>query len=104
VIFVDFFERRKKPWMNGRVRSLKLQLDWTLMTLVSHIGVTDPCIARKDYIMHGLHVNSQGKKKKKMFTQLTAERVVGCYASGTSRITVVINSRDYSFFSLNSKA
>jgi hypothetical protein len=58
--FVNFFERYEKQWMNGRVRSLNVQLVWTLMTLVSHIGVTDPCIAKEDCIIHGLHVNSQG--------------------------------------------
>jgi hypothetical protein len=58
--FVHLFERRDKPWMNGRVRCMNLQLDQTLMRHdMSHIGVTDtPSIAREDCTMRGLHQNS----------------------------------------------
>jgi hypothetical protein len=73
--FVNLFERHEKPWMNWRVRSMNLQLDWALMRHdTSHSGVTDTSsIAREDHPTHDLHLNSQGKKRA---VQLIAERVV----------------------------
>jgi hypothetical protein len=39
---VNLFQRHDKPWMNGRVRSMNLPLDWALMGReMSHIGVID---------------------------------------------------------------
>jgi hypothetical protein len=58
---------------------------------ISHIGVTDTSsIVREDYTMHGLHLNSQGKRRLK---QLIAERVVGGHASGISSIPVVTHAK-----------
>jgi hypothetical protein len=40
--FVNPFKRHDKPWMNGRVRSMNLQVDQTLMSHdMSQIGVFD---------------------------------------------------------------
>jgi hypothetical protein len=45
---------------------------------MSHIGVTDTLsIARKDYTMHGLHLNSRGKKR---LMHLITERIVDGHA------------------------
>ncbi|PNF27593.1 hypothetical protein B7P43_G02276 [Cryptotermes secundus] len=67
--FVNFFERHDKLWINGRVRSMNLQCDWTLLRCdMSHIDVIDASsIMGKDYIMHGL--NSQGKKRLMQLTE-----------------------------------
>jgi hypothetical protein len=55
---------------------------------MSHTGVTDTSpIVREDYTMHGLHLNSQGKKR---FMQLTAERVVGDHGSGISKAVFLL--------------
>jgi hypothetical protein len=82
--FMNFFERHIKPWMNERVRSMNLWLDWTLKRHdMSHIGVTDiSSVVRDEYIMHCLHLNTQGKKRLK---QLIAEKVVGGHMAGVSR-------------------
>jgi hypothetical protein len=40
--------------------------------------------------MHGLHLNSQGKKR---LIQLIAERVVGGHMSGISSIPVIMHAR-----------
>jgi hypothetical protein len=67
--FVNLLQRHHKPWMNGRVRSMNLQLD------MSDIGVTDASsIARENFTTYGLHLNSQGKKR---LTHLIAEMVIG---------------------------
>jgi hypothetical protein len=78
--------------MNGRATGMNLELDWGLMSHdMSHIGVTDTSyLARDNYSMHGLHLNSQGKKK---FMQLIAERVVGGHASGIGSISVITHAR-----------
>jgi hypothetical protein len=96
--FVNLFERHDKPWMNGRVRSMNLWLGGALRRHdISHIGVTNTSpIMREDYTMHGLHLNSQGKKR---LMQLTAERVVGDHASGISSIPVVTHARALPFLS-----
>jgi hypothetical protein len=61
---VNLFERHDKLWINGRVRSMNLWLDRALLRCdMSHIDVIDTSsIAREDYIMHSLHLNSRGKK------------------------------------------
>jgi hypothetical protein len=42
VEFVNLFQRHDKTWMNGRVRSMNLRLDWALMRRdMSHIGIID---------------------------------------------------------------
>jgi hypothetical protein len=92
-------ERYEKTWMNGRVRSMKLQLDQALM---SHIGVTgtSPTV-REDYTSHGLHLISHTKKR---LMQLIAVRVVGGHVSDVSSIPVKTHDRASLSFSLNSKA
>jgi hypothetical protein len=57
---VNIFQGHDKPWMNGKVRSINLQLDWALMrNNMSHIGITDAAsIVSKDFMTHGLHLNS----------------------------------------------
>jgi hypothetical protein len=61
--FVNHFERYDKPWINGRARSMNLWLDWALMRHnMSQIGVTNTCIAREDYTMHGLHLSTLGRR------------------------------------------
>jgi hypothetical protein len=74
--------------MNGKVRSMNLQLDQALRRHdLSHIGIIDAAsIARKDFTTHGLHLNSRGKERH---THLIAERVTGGHVSSLS------------FFSLN---
>jgi hypothetical protein len=58
---------------------------------MAHIGVTETSITREEeYTTHGLHLNSQGKKR---LTQLTVERVVGGNASGMSSIPVITLTR-----------
>jgi hypothetical protein len=63
--YVNLLRRYDKPWMNGRVRSVNLQLDRALMRHdMSHINVIDPgTIVREEYIAYGLHLNSKGKMR-----------------------------------------
>jgi hypothetical protein len=63
--FVNLFRRHDKPWMNGRVRSMNLQLDGALMRRdMSHIGVIDTAsYVREDHTAHGLHLNFLGKRR-----------------------------------------
>jgi hypothetical protein len=50
--------------MNGKVKSMNIRLDWTLMRYKSDIGVTGKSsIAGEDYTKHGQHLNSGGKKR-----------------------------------------
>jgi hypothetical protein len=62
---INLFVRYDELWMNERVRSMNLHLDWALLRhVMSHIDVTDASsIAKEDYTIHGLHLNSQGKKR-----------------------------------------
>jgi hypothetical protein len=58
---------------------------------MSHIGITDAAsIARKEFTMHGLHLNSRGKKKLLHFI---AERVTGGHVSSISSILVITHAR-----------
>jgi hypothetical protein len=65
--FVGLLRRHDKPWMDRKVRSMNARLEWTLMGRgASHIGVIDTnCIVREEYMTHGLHLNSRGKRKLK---------------------------------------
>jgi hypothetical protein len=92
VNFVNFFEKHDKPWMHGRVRSMNLLFDRSLLRRdMSHITVTDKSsFVRKNYNMDGLHLNSRGKKR---LMQLISERVVGGHASGISSIPVITHAR-----------
>jgi carbonic anhydrase/acetyltransferase-like protein (isoleucine patch superfamily) len=77
--------------MNGRVGSMNLQFDPALLRRdMSHIDVIDTSIVREDYTMHGLHLNSPGKKRP---TQLIAERVVSGHASGISSNALITHAR-----------
>jgi hypothetical protein len=71
---------------------MNLRLEWALMGhATSHIGVIDTSsIPMEDYVTHGLHLNSRGKKR---LTQLIAESVVGGHASGVSGIPVITSAR-----------
>jgi hypothetical protein len=73
--FVDLLWRHDKLWMNRRVESMNLWLDWALIRRdISHINVIDASsFVREDFTRHSLHLNSQGKKR---LMQLVAERVV----------------------------
>jgi hypothetical protein len=73
---VNVFRRHDKPWMNKRVRRVNLWLDQALMGHdMAHIGVTDTAsFVRDDYTTHGLHLNSQGKRR---LTHLIDERISG---------------------------
>jgi hypothetical protein len=83
--FVNFFQRHDKPWLNRRVGSMNLEVDQALMRGdMPFINVTDASsFVRKDFTRHGLHLNSQGKKR---LMQLLAERVVDGRVSSTSSI------------------
>ena len=53
------------PWINRKVRGVNLRLDQALFECgKSHICVTETTsFQREDLMTHGLHINSQGKKK-----------------------------------------
>jgi hypothetical protein len=91
VEFVNLFQRHDKPWMNGRVMSMNLQLDRALMRHdMSHIGVTDvSSMVREDFTMHGLHLNSEGKRRLR---HLIAERIIGGHVSSISSIPVITHA------------
>jgi hypothetical protein len=84
--------------MNGKFMSMNLQLHRALLSCdISHIDVPrTSSIARDDYTMHGLHLNSQGKTR---LMQIIAERVVGGQASGINSIPVITHARASPFFS-----
>jgi hypothetical protein len=53
------FERYDNLWMNGRVRSMNLQLYWALLRLnMSDIDVINTSSIAREYTTHGLHLNS----------------------------------------------
>jgi hypothetical protein len=78
--------------MNDKVRSVNLSLDQTLMGRgTSHIGVIDTTsIMREEYMTHGLHLNSQGKKKLML---LIPRRINEDHLSSTSSIPVITHAR-----------
>jgi hypothetical protein len=94
---VTLFRRHNKPWMNERVRRENLWLDRALMGRdMAHIGVNDTdSFMRDDYTTHGLHLNSQGKRR---LTHLTAERIRGGHVLSVSNIPVIIHARASPFF------
>jgi hypothetical protein len=61
--------------MSRRIGRMNLRLDQALMRHdMSHINVVDASsFMREDFMRHGLHLNSRGKK---MLMQLVAEKVV----------------------------
>jgi hypothetical protein len=62
---------------------------------ISHIDVIDAAsIPRKDFMTHGLHLNSQGKKR---LMHLTAERVTGGHVSSISSIPIITHATASSF-------
>lgn len=71
------------------------------MICLIYIAVIDTTsVVREDNTTHGLHLNSQGKKR---LTQLVTKRLVDDRASGISSIPALTHAIT-SFFSLNSKA
>ena len=78
--------------MNRKVRSANLRLDRALLGRgTSHIGVVDTMtIGRDEYMAHGLHLNSRGKRK---LTHLIADRLDGGHQSGVSSILVITHVR-----------
>jgi hypothetical protein len=57
---------------------------------MSHIGINDAAtFAREDLMMHGLHLNSQGKKRLR---HLVAERVIGGQVLSISSIPVITHA------------
>jgi hypothetical protein len=86
--FVNLFQRQAKPWMNGRVRSTNLRLDWALMRRgMSHIGVIDTAsFVREDHTAHGLHLNFRDKRR---LTHLIAERMDDGHMQTVSSILVI---------------
>jgi hypothetical protein len=90
--FVNLFKRHDKPWMNEKVRRTNLRLDRALMGSVgAHIGVINSdCFVRGDFRMHGLNLNSHGKRK---LTHLIAGKVDDDHVSEVSSIPVIICAR-----------
>jgi hypothetical protein len=99
VRFVNLFKRHYKPWMNGKVKSVNLQLDRALMECgMSHIGIIDTApILRKEYTAHDL--NSRGERR---LTHLIAERISCGNAINVNSIPVIVYARASPFFSLES--
>jgi hypothetical protein len=90
--FFNLFQRHDKPWMNRRVGSMNLWLDWALMRCdFSHINAIDPSyFVKEDFMRHDPHLNPPGKKR---LMQLVAERVVDGRVSSTSSIPVITHAR-----------
>jgi hypothetical protein len=65
VRFVNLLRRYDELWMNWRVRSVNLCLDWLMLGHgMSHLSVIDTAtIGREEYTAHGLHLNLRGKRK-----------------------------------------
>jgi hypothetical protein len=63
--FVNLFQKPDKPWMNRKVGSMNLRLDRALMRYdMFHINVTGASyFVREDFMRHGLHLNSQSKRR-----------------------------------------
>jgi hypothetical protein len=76
-----------------------VQLDWALMGHdMAHTRVNDAAsFVRDNYTTHGLHLNSEGKRR---LTHLTVERTGGGHVSN---IPVVTSATASTFFSLKSK-
>jgi hypothetical protein len=89
--FVNLFQRHDKPWLNGRVRNMNLQLDQALMSHdMSHVDIIDAAsISKKDFMTHDLHLISRGKKR---LTYVIAERVTGGHLASISSIPVITHA------------
>lgn len=60
---------------------------------ISYICVIDTSsIARDNYTTHGLHPNSQSKRR--LLTQLISERVTGGHESGISISSILVITHD----------
>ena len=94
--FVSLFRRHDKPWMNGEVRKINLRLERALMgSGGAHIGIINSdYFVRGDFTAHGLHLNSQGKRK---LTHLIAERMDDGHVSEVSSIPVITCARAMPF-------
>jgi hypothetical protein len=78
--------------MNRKVRSVDLWLDRALLGHgMSHVGVVNTTtIGRDEYMAHGLHLNSRGKRKHML---LIADRLDGGHVSGINSIPVITHVR-----------
>jgi hypothetical protein len=97
VEFVNLLRRYDKLWMNGRIRSVNLQLDRALMEgVMTHINVIDTgTIVREEDSTHGLYLNSGGKMRLMHFT---AESIHGEHVpSRNSNIPVITHARTSPF-------
>jgi hypothetical protein len=92
VRFVNLLRRYDKRWMNRKLRSVNLRLDRALLGHgMSHVGVVDTTIIGRDQCtVHGLHLNSRGKKK---LTLIIADRLDGGHVLGVSCIPVITHVR-----------
>jgi hypothetical protein len=90
VRFANILRRYDKPWMNGRVFSVNIRLDRTLMRCdMSHINAIDAGTAvREDYTTRGLHLNSRGKMR---LIHLIEENIRGGHVP--SSIPVITHAR-----------
>jgi hypothetical protein len=89
--FVNLFERHNKPWMNGRVSSMNLWLDWALMSCdMTHIGVTH--IINCEVRLHNTWPAPELLTQEGAHT-LISERTVGGHASGISSIPVITHAK-----------
>jgi hypothetical protein len=81
--FVNLLKRHSEPWMNRKVRSVNLQLNQALLGHgISHLSVIGTTtIGRKEYMTHGLHLNSRGKRK---LMHLIAVKLDGGHVLGVS--------------------
>ena len=96
VRFVNLLRRHNEPWINRKVRSVNLRLDWALLGHgMSHLSVIDTTtIGIEEYITHGLHLNSRGKRK---LMHLIADKLDGGHVSGVSSIPVIMRARTAPF-------
>jgi hypothetical protein len=91
--FVNLLRRYDKPWMNGRIRSMYLQLDRALMRYdMPHINVIDTgTTVREEYTTHGLHLNSRGKTR---LTHVIVESIHGGHVPNRNNsIPVITHAR-----------
>jgi hypothetical protein len=60
VRYVNLFRRHDKPWMNRMVRSVNLNLDWSLLGHGKfHFHIIDTTsFLREEFTTHGLPLNS----------------------------------------------
>ena len=92
VRFVNLLSRHDESWINRKVGSVNLRLYRALLGHgMSHLSVIDTTtIGREEYMTHGLHLSSRGKRK---LMHLIADELDGGHLSGVSSIPVIIRAR-----------